>query len=114
MEEQNNQQQLFYKQPLPNATAVLVLGILSIAFCWCYGILGIIMGIIALVISTNPLKLYKADPEKWSGYPNLQAGRVTAIVGLSLSALFIIIVIIALATTGFNFSPEYWEQFQQF
>ncbi len=114
MEQYNDQQQMFYKQPLPNASAVLVLGILSIVFCWCYGIIGMIMGIIALVISSTPQKLYKANPDKWSGYANLQAGRVTAIIGLSLSAIFIIIILIVLATTGFNFSPEYWEQFQQF
>ena len=36
---------------LPNATAVLVLGILSIVTCWLYGIPGIIMGIIAIVLA---------------------------------------------------------------
>ena len=28
------------KKDLPNATAVLVLGILSLVFCWCYGFVG--------------------------------------------------------------------------
>ena len=28
------------KKDLPNATAVLVLGILSLVFCWCYGLSG--------------------------------------------------------------------------
>ena len=44
---QNVQQTV--QQPLPNSTAVLVLGILSIAICWCYGLFGVTMGIIALV-----------------------------------------------------------------
>ncbi len=39
------------KQELPNSTGVLVLGILSIVFCWCYGIPGLVLGIIALVMS---------------------------------------------------------------
>ena len=42
------------QQKLPNATAVLVLGILSIVTCCCYGIPGIVAGIIGLV-------LYKKD-----------------------------------------------------
>ena len=41
--------QPFGQQQLPNATAVLVLGIISIVGCFCYGIIGLILGIIALV-----------------------------------------------------------------
>ena len=33
------------KKDLPNATVVLVLGILSLIFCWCYGFFGLILGI---------------------------------------------------------------------
>ena len=32
------------KKDLPNATAVLVLGILSLVFCWCYGFVGLLPG----------------------------------------------------------------------
>ena len=32
------------KKDLPNATAVLVLGILSLVFCWCYGFVGLVLG----------------------------------------------------------------------
>ena len=46
------------QQPLPNATPVLVLGILSIVMCFCYGILGLILGIIALVLSASSKRLY--------------------------------------------------------
>ena len=38
------------QQSLPNATAVLVLGILSLLTCICYGLPGIICGIIALIL----------------------------------------------------------------
>lgn len=34
------------KKDLPNATAVLVLGILSLVFCWCYGFVGLVLGIL--------------------------------------------------------------------
>ena len=39
------------KKDLPNATVVLVLGILSLIFCWCYGFFGLILGIIAVVLA---------------------------------------------------------------
>ena len=50
------------KLPLPNASGVLVLGILSIVLgC---GIIGLVLGIIGLVISKEGKQLYAADPDK--------------------------------------------------
>ena len=46
------------KKDLPNATVVLVLGILSLIFCWCYGFFGLILGIIAVVLAGGQRKLY--------------------------------------------------------
>ena len=51
------------KRNLPNATAVLVLGIVSILSCCCYGIVGIIFGAVALFLAQKDLKLYNAEPE---------------------------------------------------
>lgn len=111
--EQNNiaDQAFMQKKELPNSTAVLVLGILSIVFCWCYGIVGIIMGIIALVLSSKSMKLYRAEPDKWKGFSNLQAGRITAIIGLSISALTIIfIIIMVIIGEGLDVGYDYWEE----
>ena len=111
MEQKNTLDQAFMpKQDLPNSTAVLVLGILSIVFCWCYGIPGIIMGVVALVLSTKSVKLYQQDPEKYKGYGNLQAGRITAIIGLVLSALFIIMLIVVIMQEGLDVGYDYWEE----
>jgi hypothetical protein len=76
---------------LPNATATLVLGILSIVVCF-------ICGIIALVISNKDIALYKANPELYStaSYNNIKAGRICAIIGLALQILGIIVYIIML------------------
>ena len=73
---------------LPNATATLVLGILSIVVCF-------ICGIVALAISNKDVALYKANPELYSesSYNNIKAGRICAIIGLALMALGIIIYI---------------------
>ena len=50
------------KKDLPNATAVLVLGILSLVFCWCYGFVGLILGILAVAIASAPRKAYLEHP----------------------------------------------------
>ena len=77
------------QQSLPNATIVLVLGILSIVLCCCYGILGLIPAIIALVLSKKDRALYTANASLYteSSFKNLNAGRVCAIIGLVLNIL---------------------------
>jgi len=78
--------------PLPNATATLVLGILSILVCF-------ICGIVALVISNKDVDMYKANPELYteSSYSNIKAGRICAIVSFGLMALGLIIYIFIIA-----------------
>lgn len=87
---------------LPNATAVLILGIVSIIGCFCYGIIGIICGIIALVLAGKDKKLYNANPSAYtaSSFKNLNAGRICAIIGLILSILYIVFMIIGIAMIG--------------
>jgi len=84
-----------YQEPIPNSTAVLVLGIISIATCWCYGVIGLILSIIALVLSGNAKRTYMLSPEKYTpgSFSNLKAGKVCAIIGLSVSALYILFFI---------------------
>jgi hypothetical protein len=104
MENDQLQQQLSGSgmRPLPNATAVLVLGIVSIALCWCYGIVGIISGIIALVLAKKDTALYNASPDFYTqgSYNNLKAGKICAIIGLILSALILIYMIFILVVFG--------------
>jgi hypothetical protein len=88
------------KSTLPNSAATLVLGILSIVFCWCYGIIGVTLGIIALAISNGPKKLYLANPGAYEGYQNLKAGRVCAIIGICLSSLTLIYIIVYILVIG--------------
>lgn len=99
-------------QKLPNATATLVLGILSIVSCWCYGILGLILGIVALVISKKAVQMYKESPESYSDYGNVKAGRITAIIGIVLSVLFLIYIIAIFAIFGVASYDQIMEQIQ--
>ena len=98
--QQFNQQ--FGQQQLPNATAVLVLGIISIVGCFCYGIVGLILGIIAVVLAGKANTLYNANPTMYTeaSYKNLKAGKVCGIIGLCLSAVYFLFVIVMLAIYG--------------
>jgi uncharacterized membrane protein len=88
--------------PLPNATAVLVTGIISIVGCFCYGIVGLICGIIALVLAKKDMALYNANPSSYlpGSFNNLKAGRTCAIIGLILSALYVIFYIVIILIFG--------------
>ena len=93
-----NQPQSGQKTMLPNATAILVMGICSIVFS-CFFI-GLILGIIGLVMSSNPRKLYKANPSAYDGYGQVNAGYIMSIIGLALSGLYVIYWIIWVAILG--------------
>ena len=97
---------------LPNATAVLILGIISIVTCFCYGIVGIICGIIAMVLAGKDKALYNADPERYtvSSYNNVKAGRTCALIGLILSALYVLFIVVIIATVGLEAlrHPDQW------
>ena len=105
MDNQNPQQNFFNQQTsLPNATAVLVLGIISIVGCFCYGIVGLICGTIALVLASKDMSKLRATPELFTegSVKNLRAGKVCAIIGLCLSAVYLIFIIFLFATIGFE------------
>lgn len=104
----NNQ---FGQMPVPNSTAVLVLGILSIVFCFCYGIIGIILGILAIVLASKGTAAYKQNPNAYSlsSFNNLKAGRVCGIIGLILSCIYIVFIIVYIAILGAAFSAMPWD-----
>ncbi|MFN4007100.1 MAG: CCC motif membrane protein [Chitinophagaceae bacterium] len=92
------------QRALPNGTASLVLGILSIVSCFCYGIVGIILGIVGLILANKDLKLYQASPELYTegSYKNVKIGRICSIIGLALSFVYLILVIAIIASVGFE------------
>ncbi len=92
------------QQALPNATAVLVLGILSIVTCCCYGVMGSILSIVALILSKKDRVLYAANMSQYteSSFKNLNAGRICAIVGLILSLLVVLFYILIIIMFGWS------------
>jgi hypothetical protein len=91
------------QKPLPNSTAVLVLGIVSIVLCWCWGI-GLITGIIAMVLAAKDKKLFAAAPEAYTegSLKNLNAGRICAIIGIILSLLYLVYIVVIISMFGFE------------
>lgn len=92
------------QRSLPNASAVLALGIISIIGCCCYGLPGIICAIIALVLYSKDAQLYSQNPDLYTinSYNNLKTGRICAIIGLVPSILWLLFVIFILITAGFG------------
>lgn len=98
MEQQSYEPQV----ALPNSTLALVLGILSIVSCFCYGIPGFVCALIALIVARSSTKLYAANPGKYTAgsFSNLNAGRICAWIGLIPSILYIIAIIIIFMVFG--------------
>jgi hypothetical protein len=89
------------KQKLPNATLILVLGILSIVLsCCCYGILGLIIAVITIVLAHKATKLYRKDPDQYTHYDQVSTGKILAIVGIVLGVAFLGYLIYILSTGG--------------
>ena len=86
------------KQTLPNETAVLVLGICSIIFS-CF-LVGLIMGIIGLSLSSTGRKLYRENPELFDGYGQLNAGWIMSIIGTVLGGIYILYYLIVVIIIG--------------
>lgn len=78
---------------LPGATAVLVLGILSLVFM---GLIGLILAIIAVSKAKDCKQAYLANPSAYtlSSYKNMNGGRICAIISMSILAAVILIVIL--------------------
>jgi len=92
------------KVELPNATLILVLGIVSIIGCCCsYGVVGIACGIIAIVLAKSANNLYVSNPEKYTegSYKNMNTGKICAWIGLIPSILALIFMIWLVAVIGF-------------
>lgn len=97
------------KQTLPNSTLILIFGVFSILTCCCWGIPGLIFGIIALILAKKAKAIYLAEPEIYTGYDNVKTGRILAIIGIIFSAVYLVTQIAILIAYG----PEGIEQMQE-
>lgn len=90
----NGNTNYFQPKTLPNATTVLVLGIISIAGCLFWGIPGIVCGIIAIVLHKKDKALYETDVQAYEmSFKSSRAGQICGIVGLCLSVLCLVFMV---------------------
>lgn len=105
-----------YKEKLPYAQSALILGISSIiTACCCWGVIGIILGIIGLNNANKAIRIHEEDPNAFDGLNNAQTGRTTAIIGIVIGVLLMIWHIYTFSSGNYeimfeefnNFSDEY-------
>lgn len=90
------------KQKLPNSTVALVLGICSILTCCCYGIIGLPLGIIALILANKAIKLNNLNPNEYEGVKNANTAKILGIVGIILNIGFIGYIIWFISVIGLD------------
>ena len=85
------------QQSVPNAGGILAMGILSIIFA---GLIGIILGIIALSMAGRARAEFEMYPGKYtaSSMGTANGGKICAIIGICLSALAFLIIFAVLAS----------------
>ncbi|WP_456376671.1 CCC motif membrane protein [Lutibacter sp.] len=97
------------KQKLPHAKSSLIFGIVSIVTaCCCFGLPGLIFGIIGLNNSKKAMKIYNEDPSQFDGSGNANTGKITSIIGIVLGVIFVLQIIYAL------FSGSWEEQMEMY
>lgn len=90
-QEPEQYQKVYYtpvrRKQLPNSTAVLVLGIISIPTSFLLWIYRNYIGNYRFSSGQKDLKLHREYPDEFDGYDNLNIGRICAIIGLSIGSL---------------------------
>jgi hypothetical protein len=118
--ETNNLKNESVPVPLPNSSAILMLGIFSIVIAFCCGIfamVGLILGIVALALAPKAIEMYNAEPGKYteSSFKNVSAGKICAIIGVAVSGLLMLIGLMYLAIAGGAiwtiFDKIHWENY---
>jgi hypothetical protein len=79
-------------QAHPQGTTILVLGILSLVICG-------LLGPVAWVMGNNALAEIDRNPSAYSNRGSVQAGRICGIVATVLLGVFVLIAIIASASS---------------
>ncbi|MDT7832007.1 CCC motif membrane protein [Flavobacteriaceae bacterium S356] len=85
-----------------NGTASLVLGILSILTCICYGILGLPLGIIAFFLGRGAEREFRKYPDTYTSAGNGTAGKILGIIGIVLNLIMILMILWALSLIGWD------------
>ena len=83
------------QQPLPGASTVVTMGIISIVgTVLCCGPFGIIFSIIGLVKAKTAEKLYQENPDQYSDYSNIKTGKILSYIGIAIALIYLVLTIV--------------------
>ncbi|MFY9417806.1 MAG: hypothetical protein WAP17_01790 [Bacteroidales bacterium] len=91
-------------QVLPGSQSAFILGILSVVFTLTTVILGIILGIIAVVEGNKAMKTYELNPSLYTKaeYSNANVGKILGWVSIGLgAAIFLSIILFIIFVLSF-------------
>jgi len=98
-------------EKLPHSQSALIFGIFSIVTaCCCWGIVGLIFGLIGLSNANKAIALHNENPDIYSGINNANTGRITSIIGIVVGLLYLIWLIYLISTGEFNVMIEQYQQ----
>ena len=89
------------QQKLPNATTIIILGVLGY-LCCCFAGSGIIPAGIAFYLATKSEKIYEQDPDLYDNFSQIKTGKIVALIALILSSLMLIRLIYVLSTSDWD------------
>ena len=86
--------------PLPNSSAALVLGILSLVSLCCCSFIGLVLAIIGVTLGNRAESMYYQLPGVYSeaSYKNANAGKICSIIGLVLNAISVLMIVMFWST----------------
>jgi hypothetical protein len=117
---ENVQKANVVKVPIPNSQGILITGIFSLVVticCFGIGVIGLALGIVAVVLSSKALEMYRQNPDAYTegSYKNVNGGRVCGIIGIVVNGVMILFGIIYLLVAGAAlttfFSSFPWEDY---
>lgn len=100
-------------QPLPNATLILTLGIISLISLFCYMPVSFLLAIVTLILSYTESKNYNSNPNLYTShsYTNLKTGRICALVAMALA---VVMALAAIIGVSYFFSKmPFWGHFMR-
>lgn len=102
------------KEKLPHSQSALVLGILSIfTACCCWGIIGVILGLIGLSNANKAIKLHNEDPDLYDGVNNANTGKTTSIIGIAIGSIVVLVYVYMMSTGQYQMMMEQYQEMLQ-
>jgi len=99
------------KEKLPHSQAALILGISSIiTACCCYGVVGIILGVIGIMQANKAVAVHNQDPDLYTGINNANTGKTTSIIGIVLGVITVTVYFYIMNSGQYEILMEQYQE----